>query len=239
MPRIVDLANYPSFQAVNLLSDPGLDKGKKVIPNCCQFHLVWNLVDGKQARQILAMTVGSSFNPTAGLAEQARASIVGSAAWSPFAGFLATGTQLAAVQLRDLRVADMPLVPSTGSVTPGTSPSPALPSEVALVLTLRTAKVGPGNRGRVYLCGFATNGLGAGDVIAAGLVTAATNMAPAITVAMNTIGGSWGLAQPHRLEYTSPKTGTHFDERPAGVAPITSVSVRDNHWDSQRRRGLK
>lgn len=237
--RLVPLNNYPQVLAINPLADLGLDTGKKVIPNGVQFHIVWNLADGKQARQILGMSVGGSFNATAALAEQARAAITSGANWTAYATYIPTGVSLQAVQLRDLRTADMPLVPSTGAATPGTSASPAMPSEVALCLTLRTAKVGPGNRGRAYFCGFATNAIAAGDVAAAGLMTALNNWAGTISTAMQAIGGTWAVAQPHRLAYTSPITGTHFPERPAAMALTTSGTVRDNHWDSQRRRGLK
>lgn len=237
--RIVNLANFQQFTAVNLLADLGHDAGKLIVPNGIQFHIVWNLPDGKQARQILGMSVGSAFTPTPTLAEQARAALVTGSSWTAFAAFLAPTTSLAAVQLRDIRVADQPLVASTGTSTPGTSAGTALPSETAMVTTIRTAQVGPGNRGRAYWCGFATNAIGTGDTIAAACVTAGTNFGGNVSSAMTAIGGTWCITLPHRLAYTSPVTGTQHPERPAQMKPITAQLVRDNHWDTQRRRGLK
>lgn len=239
MPRIVNLANYPSFQAINLLVDPGADPGKIKIPNGCRFIISWNLTDGKQAHNVLGMAVSAGFTPTAVLAEQARVALTSGTNWTGLAGFLAPGTQLTAVTLRDLRDFDLPLVPSTGAPVSGTSAGTALPSEVAAVITLRTAKVGPGNRGRVYIPGWATNAIGTGDTIAAGAVTALNFFCTNISNAISSIGGDWSLTQPHRLAYTSPKTGVDFDERQPNMAHITSATTRDNHWDSQRRRGLK
>lgn len=237
---IVRLDVAQQFAAINLLSDPGIDPGKHPIPNCCDFQILWNLADGKTARNILCMSVGAGFLPTVALAEQARAALVTGTNWSTYAGFLPTTVSLAAVNLRDRRAIDQPLVPSSGAVTPGTSASPAMPSEVAAVYTLRTNKVGPGNRGRVYLTGFATNAISPGDVMAPGLVTAIGAFAANIVNAMNGIGGTWAIRQPHRNGYTSPKPPfTVHPDRPAGVALVTASSVRDNHWDSQRRRGLR
>lgn len=238
--RLVDVSNYQQFTAINLTADPGHDRGKQVIPNGVQFQIVWQLTDGKQARNILGMNVAPGFAPTTALAEQARAALVNGSNWSGMAAFMATGTLLTAVQLRDMRAIDLPLVPSTGSSTPGTSASIALPSEVAACITLRTQFVGAGNRGRVYLPGFATNALGANDVIAAGAMSAINLFCTNISNAITAIGGTWSLLLPHRLAYVSDTIPpTNHAERPARTERVTSASMRDNHWDSQRRRGLK
>lgn len=237
--RVVNLSNFQQFAAINLTKDPGVDPGKHPIPNCCDFNIVWQLTDGKVARCVLAMRVAAGFTPTPTLAEQARAAITAGGVWTAFAAFLSTGTSLTGVQLRDRRLIDQPLVASTGTATPGTSPSPALPSEVALVTTLRTAKTGQGNRGRMFQPGWATNALGTGDVVAVAAVNAYQAWVDNIAAAMSGIGGQWGLRQPHRVPYTSPRTGAQIPERIADCPIVNAVSVRDNHWDSQRRRGLK
>lgn len=236
---VFDVSVFQQFAAINVLADPGHDKSKLVVPNGVQVQLVWQLTDGKVARNILGADVAPGFAPTAAIAESVRAAITTGAAWTAMAAFIGTGVSLTAVQLRDIRQPDQPLVPSTGAGVPGTSVSTALPSETAIVVTLRTAKVGPGNRGRVYLPGWASNAAATGDVIAPAVITAITNWLGVLSSSINTNVGTWSITQPHRLAYTSPTTGTQHAERPAAMAHITSATVKDNHWDSQRRRGLK
>lgn len=236
--RVVNLTNLPQFTAINVLSDPGVSPGKKIIPACVQVVLCWTLANGKTGRNVLAMSVGAAFQATATQAETIRAGIVSGGAWTTYAGFLATTTALARVELRDIRTPDMPIVSSTGASTPGTSASPALPGEVAVCMTIRTSKTGPGNRGRYYLPGFATNALASGDVIAPAVMSAANALTGNINSAIIAVGGTWVLAQPDRVAYTG-STGTQHPARAATTLATLSVLCRDNHWDSQRRRGLK
>lgn len=238
MPRILRLENLQQFTAINVLSDPGVIGGPVVIPNAIKFMPVWTLADGKQARNIIGMSVGAGFTPTPTIAESMRAALVAGTNWSTLAGFLAPTVGLARVELLDIRTPNNTVVSSTGASSPGTSAGTALPSETAAVITLRTGKTGPGFRGRLYIPGWATNAIGAGDVIAAGAVTAVNLFCTNISNAITAGSGGWVLLQPARQAYVG-STGTSHPARAAQTTPITSSSCRDNHWDSQRRRGLK
>jgi hypothetical protein len=236
--RVLRLDNLQQFQAINVLSDPGSIGGPVVIPNAIKVMLVWTLGNGRTGRNVLGMTVPGSFTATAAIAESLRAAFTAGSPWSSYAAFLANTVALARVEILDIRQANMTVVASTGAAAPGTSASPELPDEVAAAVTIRTALTGPANRGRFYLPGFATNALGAGNIIAAGAVTAITNFALQIGTAVAGQGMSWVVLHPARQAYTGV-TGTQHPARTPGSVPITSVTVRDNHWDSQRRRGLK
>lgn len=236
--RVVNLANFQQFTAINVLSDPGASAGPVVIPNAAKFMLVWQLADGKIGRNVLGGIVQPSFIATATLAEAFRAAVVSGATWSALAAFLPTTVSLLRTEIQDIRSAGMTPVASTGASTPGTSASPALPSEVALVMTLRTARIGAQFRGRMYMPGWATNAIGAGDVAAAAAVTALQNFANNISTGISAGGGQWALLQPERQEYLGV-TGTLHPARAANALPISATVVRDNHWDSQRRRGQK
>jgi hypothetical protein len=142
------------------------------------------------------------------------------------------------VDIQDIRQPQLPIYSSTGAGAPGTSAGTELPNEVALVMTLRTGGIGPQNRGRLYIPGWATNALGAGNVVAAGAVTAAGGYQNVINQGLVAGGLSWGLMQPARQAYTG-STGTQHPARTARIVALTVALIRDNHWDSQRRRGLK
>jgi hypothetical protein len=238
--RMVRLENFQSFQAINVLSDPGAVGGPRIVPNCVEFIIQWQLTNGKIANQVLGMIVGASYNPTVANAEAGRASLVSGANWTTLAAFIIPTARISAVLLRDIRQPNLPLISSTGAATPGTSTGTALPDEVAFCITLRTNQTGPGNRGRSYIPGWATNAIGAGGIVAAGAVTAAAQWAsnswgPAMVAAGGT---NIGLIQPARNAYIG-STGTSHPARNAQIIPITGIVARDNHWDSQRRRGLK
>lgn len=238
MVRIVRLDTVQQFAAINLTSDPGYDRGNRVIDQCAEIRLVWLQENGVIAHNVLHGRYTGTF---AGTQAQCNAILTGlgsGAQWTAMAAFMPPATALGFVQIRDLGAANQPYISSNGSAHAGTSASPSLPNEVAACLTLRTAFIGRQHRGRIYVPGFATNALGAGNVIAAAAVTAIANWGSIIAGVLNAQGYLFSLAHFHRLAYTSD-SGTDHPERPAGTVPIQSVEMRDNHWDTQRGRGLK
>lgn len=239
MSPLIALSQLQQLAAVNLNSDPGHISGPIVIPNAIQVQLRWTNASGRAANNVLYGQVASGFSPTPAIADAMLTALTAGAAWTTFATHLATTTALAAVILRDMRVKDQPFVSSAGTAHPGTDASIALPMEVALVVTLRTALVGIANRGRAYIPGYGASQNLATNIVSPTCVTDTqswfnNNVFAAFTGA----GMVLSLGHPARAEYTSIK-GTHHDARPAGLVPITVGLVRDNHWDSQRRRGLK
>lgn len=238
MARLVNLANFQQFAAINLTADPGYDRGNRIIPQCAEIDLIWAQEDGRVAHNVLHGSYNGAFSGSPTQADAILTGLGTGAQWTALAAFLATSTQLAGVSIRNLGVAGAPVIPGIGGGHPGTSASPALPNEVSAVITLRTAFTGPQNRGRIYVPGFATNALGAGNIIAAAAVTAIGNWGSIIASVLSAQGYTFGVAHFSRLQYTGA-TGTPHPARAAGLVPITTTSMRDNHWDSQRKRGLK
>lgn len=237
--RVINLANFEQFTAINVLSDPGHIGGPVVIPNAVQIVLVWTQEDAKLGHNVTYGQAAPGFQPTVAVADALLTGLTTGANWTALAAFLASTTRLSAVILRDVRSPNLPQVQSAGAGAAGTSVSPALPNEVAAAVSLRTALAGPQNRGRMFIPGFATNALGAGNVIAATAVTALQNWAG------SNVGGVYNaqslpmvIGHVARAAYTG-STGTQHPARPAGVVTVTSLTVRDNHWDTVRRRGLK
>lgn len=238
--RLVALSDLTQFAAVNITSDPGRLPGPKVIPNCALFRLNWTLGDGKTAHNICYGAYTGSPALSVTQANSGMSFLTSGGVWTALAAFIHPTCLLASVTLLDVRSNTGTEITSTLPAVPGTSTGTALPDEVAANITLRTANRGPSGRGRVYIPGWATNALGAGNVIAAGAVTALNNWASSILPgAIATAVGPMQLGLPARQAYTSPITGRNFPARAATTVPITSLVVRDNHWDSQRRRGLR
>jgi hypothetical protein len=236
--RIVNLANFEQFTAINLLSDPGHIGGPKIIPNAAEIRLRFTLEDGKVGHIVTCGGYAGTFAGTVAQANAIFAALGTGAQWSALAAFLATTTAFAGVDIRDLNSAGNPYISSTAAASPGTSASTALPNEVAAVITLLTAKTGPQNRGRMYVPGWATNALGAGNVIAAAAQSALGAWSGQFAGAYSAQGYVHSIAQPARAAYTG-SSGTQHPARVATKIAVTSTALKDNHWDSQRRRGLK
>jgi hypothetical protein len=173
------------------------------------------------------------------VAESIRTAITTGGTWTALAAYLGPASALASVTVLDVRSVVATAFNSTGAAAPGTSASPAFPDEVAAVITLRTATRGPSGRGRIYIPGWAGNANTAAGVIVAAAVTALGAWAQTVSAALTSNLGPPVLGLPERDGYTSPATGRVFPHRDATTRPITQLLVRDNHWDSQRRRGLK
>lgn len=240
MSPIYRAVGIEQFEAINVLSDPGYLPGPKIIPGAAMVRLNWSLANGRIAHNILYATYTGTPALGVATAQAIFAGIINGALWSTMAAFIIPGTTLTGVTILDVRSGTGVEFNSTGAAMPGTSAGTGLPDEVAIAITLRTATRGPSGRGRIFMPGWASSATAVGGVIAAATVAAinawaATNLAGV----MATNIGSPVLGLPARKGYTSPVTGRVFPARAATTVPITTFTVKDNHWDSQRRRGLR
>jgi hypothetical protein len=238
MPRIVRLDNVQQFQAIQFSVDAGHVGGPVVIPSACQVQIQWTVPTGKTALSVLYGTVGAGFTPTTAIADALKTALTSGAAAVALLQQLGTDFGITAIRLRDVRTANLPLVSSATTNVPGTAASIGMPAEVAVCVTLRTAKTGQSGRGRFYIPGFSNATNAAGNVILAATITAVQNWAQGIPAIFTTNGLTMCLGLPARGLYTGD-TGTVHPARVAQTVPVTQLLVRDNHWDSQRRRGLK
>src|SRR5258708_27639327 len=188
------------------MPDLGRIAGPIVIPNAIEVDLVWNLTSGKQVKNVLHGQVAAGFNATAAIAQAVYAAIIASASWTAWKPFVNANASLAAVNLRDLRTANMPVVTSTGAATPGTGIATALPPGASLVISERTAQAGRGFRGRVYLPGLDSSLLVAAPAAASAAGnTAAVNFMTAGAPALTPGGISPSIANPARPPEAGPK----------------------------------
>lgn len=239
MVRWINVSDLQQVTAVQLLSDPGQIPGSVVIPSCAQIVLQWTLEDGHLAHNVTYGRYSGAFSGTVAQANALLSALTTGSTWNAMATGLATTTTLSAVTIRDVNSPFQPLISSTGTGAPGTATGESLPNEVAIVSTLRTAQAGRSSRGRLYLPGWAVSVTAAGNVIASGFVNAVTNWTDGFRSIYPAQGYTWVLGQRERQAYTSPITGRQFPHRPAGSIPIIQALCKDNHWDTQRRRGLK
>jgi hypothetical protein len=235
---IINLANFDQFTAINVSSDAGDIGGPVVAPLCAEIKLLFSLADAKACAIVLHGRYVGGF---AGSVAQASAILTGlnsGAPWTALATFISADTAFGGVGIRNIDTPGNPYIFSTSAGALGSSASPALPNEVAVCATKRTGQTGPGARGRMYFPGWATNALGTGNVIAAGAVTDYQAWLNTIAGVLQAQGYTHCLALPARNQYTG-STGTVHPARQKQTLDVISVQVRDNHWDSQRRRGLK
>jgi hypothetical protein len=215
--------------------DPGRIPGAVVIPNAIQVRLIWSLPNGRTVYNVLHGSVAGGFSATTAVADAIFTALKANAGWTSWRAQLNTGVSITGIDLRDIRTANMPIVASTTAAAAGTGATGAIPPGDALVVTLRTALVGRGARGRVYLPGLDFSALAAGGVASA---TAVTNSAAFVTGVQTVLTASsvtLAIANPARAAYTG-STGAAHAARPAGILPVTGIVTRNNIIDHQRRR---
>lgn len=148
---------------------------------------------------------------------------------------LAGGTfGIVGAEVTDISDTDNAPISSTAAPINGIAVGKLLPMEVALVVTLRTAKRGPLYRGRSYLMGFAdaantTDGQAGAEVTALGPLWLA-----AVQTALD--AHQWTLGVLSRKYPADPEK--NLPAKDATIDEVINFVVRDGFWDSQRRRGL-
>jgi hypothetical protein len=235
---IIRADNLQEFPAVQLLSDGGAVGGKVKIPNAVQVRFRWQIATAKVAVNVLYGRTGGVPAPTVAQAQAIFAALSTGAQWTALAALLGNTGGFLGVDLRSVHDVDLPIFSSTGALVPGTSATQPLPNEVAIVATFRTAKAGRSGRGRMYVPGWTVDSLATGQLIAAATMTALGNWLNTIQGALSAQGYTHCLGLKERKAYNG-STGTSHPARAATTEPVTAIVLRDNHWDTQRRRGLK
>lgn len=216
------------------MPSPGYIPGPLVIPNTVQVRLMWNLADGSFASNVLhAQKAGVLVDQT--MADDLYTNITGAAGFAAYMDLLSSDVSLLRVGIKDLDTANQVEWESSAAASPGTGVGNALPEEVALVVTLRTNLAGRAHRGRVYLGGFIVTTCTAQGKATGALTAAAATFIQNVSDAMDALGLQFGVAHRGHAEYVNARGVTVPAELP-GTDPVQAVIVRDNQFDSQRRR---
>jgi len=178
-------------------------------------------------------TASGPLNPN--VADTMFTAMTGFAGWANWLAALATDTSFIGFDIRDMRVANAPLLQHSFTAIPGTGTGGPLPPQTAIVLTLRTASAGVQFRGRIFCGGLATGNMDAtGHISAAGL-GAPVSYYNSINAGFAAIGWGFGIAQ-RALPDRPGHGGVTLPARNPACIPVTANIVRDNIFDTQRRR---
>lgn len=139
-------------------------------------------------------------------------------------------TALAGFSLRDLRTQGMAPVNNTVAGGVGTGTGDRLPNQIAICLTVRTARAGKAFRGRNYWPGLSETASGPGGTLTAGAHTSIAAFATGYLTAVNRSGCN--LVVLHRPLYGIDGSITV----PGTIENATQVVLRDDVLDTQRRR---
>lgn len=200
-----------------------------VVPNACQVRLIWQLatiqaVNVLGAQVVGATTINQALANSLGAAIKARLTSSGQVA------HLAGGAQLANVGVRDIRSANNAEFLDVGAGVVGTAAGDVLPYQIALCVTLRTARAGAAYRGRVFLPFYGeVDNTPAGAILAAAQ-TAAAAFINGIGTDMTTNGLTFSVVSRPTYDENGTQTRAGF------ATPVTTALVRDARWDTQRRR---
>jgi len=217
------------------MASPGYIAGPLIIPLTFQMRLLWTLPNSKTATNVLHLIVPDGTVNSQALADALYDGIVGFGDTAPYLAYLSSETSLVGVDVRDIRTASQALFQSTGLATAGTGGGNALPEEVSLVVTLRTALAGRAHRGRIFLTGFDDSTLDVNGHADATFVLTTLAFVAGIVAIIGENGMDLGVGHRGHAEYINAKGATVAAEA-AGTDRVTNVIVRDNVFDSQRRR---
>lgn len=190
-----------------------------VIPDLVQARLYWTLDGADRAQNVLHFNNGGAAVGQ-GDADEMATSIINALAASDLLLSLANEWTLDRVGVRSIDSANLPEFLADVNATGG-SATDTLPPAVTLCVTLRTAMAGRSFRGRVYLPGWSEgSSLADGQASTASRTRAASFISQLAAQAVLNLGWSFVVAS------RSLGTGTL----------VSSATVRDGVWDTQRRR---
>jgi hypothetical protein len=151
-----------------------------------------------------------------------------------YAALTHTSVTLNEVACTDLTTDTGAIGSISGGGATGSAGGEALPSNVSLSVSFRTAQRGRSFRGRNYIVGIATDNTTPPNTANVGYVDQVETAYDAFKTAMDAEGFEWVVVS--RFSGVDPDTGDPIP-REAGVAtPVTHALVVDSTLDSQRRR---
>jgi hypothetical protein len=216
--------------------DAGKIKGAQAVPNTLEIQIRQVGANGKSANFTCHGRYATT-PPSLATIASALFTSIGTAWGAQLGPQMAPDAQFTGVWIRDMANVNNPIVVGTGTPTPGTGTGNPLPPEACIVLTEQTTMRGKGMKGRMFISGFVDSAAGANGAISPAGVAAVTGFGTALFAAIQAQSLTPCVAQVARQPYIG-LTGTQHANRIAGNVTVGSYLVRNNEFDTQRRRGL-
>jgi len=207
---------------------------KFVVPNSARMRIDWNL-GGTLCSNVFGGKATGSGTVTQATADALRDIVTGAWNSSGLAPHFPPTSGLLRVAIRNVNTADLPEFTSSISGVPGTAATESLPRGVAAVVTFKTAKAGKRNRGRAFMSGLSEDENSSSQTISPAAEAACVAFWSAIDANLGGTGYDFAVispALPARLDHN----GNTLPAELANSEPITSVTMRNTQWGSQRRR---
>jgi len=205
-----------------------------VIPNAAQVYLHWQNA-GRPFTNVLGAIKPAPLLVDQSMAESLGAAIKGALATSGLAPMLGPAVTLDEVGVRSIATAGQPEFLDSGAAVSGTGVTDALPPQTALVISAQTDRSGASYRGRIYLGGWVEGQNDANGYASAGSVTAGMAFVQACSDAMDAVGLAFAVLSRPAEGGTIPEK--IIPARAGFATAITSLEVKNQFWDTQRRRG--
>lgn len=194
-----------------------------VIPSTVLVRLIWGYGGAPSAINVLAFRKLDGTAVDQGKADAVDAAIKSAHTSSGLRALQIGAVELQKASIRDISAPNLPEFIGSGASQGGTQTGgKQLPPQVALVVTLRTAKAGKAYRGRCYVPLWGDSALAAGGVATAAATTAAKAFVDAVDSGLTPLG--------YDLTVASRKLLTN--------ELVTTTQVRDATWDTIRRRAV-
>jgi hypothetical protein len=217
------------------------------IANCALVRLLWS--EGAVALiNVLAASKPGTVVINQGLANTLGAAIKNDLTTSGLANKLHSSISLQKVGIKDVSTPYNVEYFDTGAGVPGLATGDPLPTQTALVITLRTAKAGKSFRGRVYIGGWGELSNDPNHVCEP--VSSAAALAFVNSINTSLIASGMHLAVASRpaekvvttvetihADGTTSTKVTTLNARTGTTQDVVAVELRNSVWDSQRRRG--
>jgi hypothetical protein len=205
-----------------------------VITNAAQVTLNW-LNQGIVCHNVLGASKPPGVTVTQALVDSLGAAIKTSYTASGLSAHHNPSTALMSVGVRDISSAGQPEYLDSGAFAGGTTSGEALPPQIAMVVSVRTARAGASYRGRIYLPGWMEIDNSTTGTALQPAADAAVAFIEGVSDAISAAGMLLAILSRPREAKTIP--AKEIAPKAGFVTPATAVEIRNLLWDTQRRRG--
>jgi hypothetical protein len=207
---------------------------KFIVPSSARMRINWDL-GGVPAANVFGGKATGTGTVTQATADALRDIVLGAFNSSALGVQLAVNVSLTSVAIRNVNTADLPEFTSSVAGAIGTAPTEMLPRSVAAVVTFKTAKAGKRNRGRAFMPGFAEGTNESNGIMIQAAEDAAEAFWSAIDLNLGGTGYDFAVISP-ALPARQNAAGETLPAEGPNSEVITSVTVRNKMWGSQRGR---